>query len=257
MTHGCEDKVDAPIPAFLPRWATLFDVAVMLAHAKNLEDELSDLRERLLAMAGRVEDMIHRAGRALVERNETLAQETIELDGLVNVAEMEIDDFCQRVLAAYQPMGIALRKVTAALKMVTDLERLGDLAVNICERAIDLGRAEQIVVHPELPRMTRAVESMVQDAVDAFVTGDIATAWTVIERDDDVDALYRRIFADSLVRMRAEPRDVHQLIHVQSVAKWLERMADHATNLAETVIFILEGRDVRHARAGRPAAVRA
>jgi len=214
----------------------------------SFEDELLELREDLLEMAGRVEDMIHRSGRALVDRDEALASATIALDGAVNSAELAIDERCLKILARRQPVAADLRLIAVALKMVTDLERIADLAVNICERAIDLARAEPIVVHPDLPLMTQRVESMVQDAIDAFVRGETRKAWSVIERDDEVDDLYNQVFEDSLVRMREEPRDVHQLIHVQSVAKWLERMADHATNLAELVIFMIEGRDVRHPR---------
>lgn len=197
-------------------------------------------------MAGRVEDMIHRAGRALVERNADLAKETIGLDRAVNYAEVEIDDQCLSILARRQPVASDLRFVTLVMKMVTDLERIADLAVNICERAIDLSQADSIVVHADVPVMTERVESMVKDAIDAFVRRDPATAWGVIQRDDEVDDLYHRVFQDLLVRMRDEPRDVHQLIHVQSVAKWLERMGDHSTNLAELVIYMIEGRDVRH-----------
>lgn len=207
-------------------------------------------------MAGRVEDMIHRAGRALVERNVSLARETILLDRVVNGAEVEIDERCLEILARRQPLASDLRFVTLSMKMVIDLERIADLSVNICERAIDLSQAERIVVHPDLPQMTRLVESMVQEAIDAFVCGEPEKAWAVIRRDDDVDALYRRIFDDSLVRIREEPRDVHQLIHVQSVAKWLERMADHSTNLAELVIFMVEGRDIRHPKGRAEAASR-
>lgn len=229
-------------------------MATSLARPQSsLEEDLLSLRQHLLEMAGRVEDMIHRAGQALVHRDAELAEETIRLDRVVNGAEIDIDAACRSILATHRPQGVELRRVTGAMKMVTDLERLGDLAVNICERAIDLGLAEQIVVHGELPRMTRLVESMVQDAIDAFVVGETTRAWSVIQRDDEVDAVYRRVFADSLARMRSEPRDVHQLIHVQSVAKWLERMADHATNLAELVIFVLEGRDVRHSSLRKPA----
>jgi len=132
------------------------------------------------------------------------------------------------------------------MKMVTDLERIADLAVNICERAIDLSNGTPIVVHADIPRMTELVESMVKDAIDAFVTSSSAKAWDVIRRDDEVDELYHRVFEDLLESMRADPSVMHQMIHAQSVAKWLERMADHSTNLAELVIFMIDGRDVRH-----------
>ena len=130
--------------------------------------------------------------------------------------------------------------------MVTDLERIGDLAVNICERAIDLNRQPQLAPYRDIPRMAEIVQSMVHDAIDAFVEGDAQKAFDVIERDDEVDELYVRVFHDLLTRMRADPDAVERGIHVQSVAKFLERMADHSTNLAEQVIFMVNGKDVRH-----------
>ena len=218
-----------------------------LAHtARKYEEELLALREDLLEMVGRVEEMIRRAGRAFVERDAELARETIELDRAVNRAEVDIDEQCLKILALRQPLASDLRFVTLAMKMVTDLERIADLAVNICERAIDLSRASQIVVHAELPRMTEMVEGMVKDSIDAFVSSDSSKAWGVLERDDELDELYHQVFEDLLERMRTDTQDVHQLIHVQSVAKWLERMGDHSTNLAELVIFMIDGRDVRH-----------
>jgi len=197
-------------------------------------------------MAGRVEEMIHRAGRALVLRDVKLARETMALDRAVNRAEVDIDERCLDILSRYQLMASDLRFVTLAMKMVTDLERIADLAVNICERAIDLSRADRIVVHADIPLMTTLVQQQVAGAIDAFVNGDPSKAWEVLENDDEVDGLYHHVFEDTLERMRTDPEKVHQLIHVQSVAKWLERMGDHSTNLAELVIFMLEGRDVRH-----------
>lgn len=214
--------------------------------ARTYEQELASLRQSLLMMAGRVEEMISRAGRALVERDAELARETIELDHLVNRAEVDIDEMCLLILAKRQPLASDLRFVTLVMKMVTDLERIADLAVNICERAIDLSSGVPIVVHADIPRMTELVESMVKDAIDAFVSGSSAKAWDVIRRDDEVDELYHRVFEDLLESMRADPSVMHQMIHAQSVAKWLERMADHSTNLAELVIFMIDGRDVRH-----------
>src|SRR5690242_21910229 len=130
-------------------------------------------------MAGRVEDMISRAGRALVERDAELARKTIELDHVVNRAEVDIDEMCLLILAKRQPLASDLRFVMLVMKMVTDLERIADLAVNICERAIDLSAGTPIVVHADIPRMTEIVESMVKDAIDAFVTNSSAKAWDV------------------------------------------------------------------------------
>ena len=223
--------------------------------AEEFAEELASLREDLLLMAGRVEEMIHRSGRALVQRDVSFAKETIELDRDVNKAELDIDERCLAILARRQPMASELRFVTLALKMVTDLERIADLAVNICERAIDLSSAPPVVVHADIPRMTELVESMVKDAIDAFVQNDSDKARSVLLRDDEMDELYRHVFEDTLERMRIDSAQVHQLIHVQSVAKWLERMGDHSTNLAEMVIYMIDGRDVRHAttRTSSPA----
>jgi phosphate transport system protein len=222
-------------------------MAFSIAHtARRFEEELSELRDDLLLMAGRVEEMIHRCGQALVERDAKAAQETIELDRAVNRAEVEIDERCLVILARRQPLASDLRFVTLVMKMVTDLERIADLAVNICERAIDLSRADRIVVHGDIPRMTEVVEGMVKDAIDGFVHRDSKKAWDVLARDDEVDELYHRIFEDTLEQMRTDSGQVHQLIHVQSVAKWLERMGDHSTNLAELAIFMIDGRDIRH-----------
>jgi phosphate transport system protein len=214
--------------------------------ARQYEEELSEVRDKLLLMAGRVEEMIGRSGQALVNRDRDLARSTISLDSAVNQAEVDIDELCLLILAKRQPMASDLRFVTLAMKMVTDLERIADLAVNICERAIDLSQAEEVVVHDGIPKMGQLVVLMIKEAIDAFVNRDSSKARRVIERDDEVDELYHRVFEDLLDRMRDERAKVHQLIHEQSVAKWLERMGDHATNLAEEVIFMLEGRDVRH-----------
>lgn len=219
--------------------------------ARSYEQELAHLRQQLLLMAGRVEEMIARAGRAFSERDADLAAKTIELDGAVNLAEVEIDELCMRILARRQPMASDLRFVTLVMKMVTDLERIADLAVNICERAVDLSRLEPLVVHADIAKMGTLVESMIKDAIDALVGRSSEKAWDVIHRDDRVDAFYHSIFDDLLEAMRTEPARVHALIHVQSVAKWLERMADHATNLAELVIFMVDGRDVRHPKEKR------
>ncbi|MCA9707934.1 MAG: phosphate signaling complex protein PhoU, partial [Myxococcales bacterium] len=212
---------------------------------RAFEHELHTVRVSLLRMAGHVEHMIGQAGQALVARDGRLAREVIDEDQEVNRAEVEIDELCLRILAKRQPMASDLRFVTLAMKMVTDLERIADLAVNICERAVQLVDAK-VVVHAEIPDMCSAVEGMVRDAIDAFVNRDGAKARAVIRSDDVVDRYYHRIFEDLLRRMQTEPDKLHEWIHVQSVAKWLERMGDHAVNIAELVIFLVRGKDVRH-----------
>ncbi len=213
---------------------------------REYENQLRDLRERLLLMAGRVEEMIGRAVRALMEGDAPLARRTIESDHKVNRAEVETDELCLVILAKRQPMASDLRFITLALKMVTDLERIGDLAVNICERAIDLAGSPKVLPWTDIAHMADIVQSMVHDAIDAFVERDVYKAQSVIERDHQVDELYTRVFRDILAIMLKEASSIERGIHVQSVAKWLERMADHSTNLAEQVIFMVKGKDVRH-----------
>lgn len=214
--------------------------------AARLEEGLGEVRTALLRMAGRVESMISQACRALVEREVEVASAVIAEDQEVNALELDIDELCLHILARHRLIAADLRFVTLAMKMVTDLERIADLAVNIAERAQDLAQVEGVVVHPDLPEMASHTRTMVGDAIDAFVDRDAQKARGVIDADDTVDDLYHRIFEDLLRRMHTEPQSLHSWIHVQSVAKWLERMADHSTNLAELVIFMVEGRDIRH-----------
>lgn len=213
---------------------------------RSYEEELNELRRHVLLMAGRTEVMLADAMRALVERDPELAKRTIEADNLVNRAELEADELCLEILARRQPMASDLRFITLALKMVTDLERLADLSVNICERAIDLSAEPQLKPYEDIPRMAGIVQSMIHDAIEAFVSADAAKARAVIARDDEVDDLYTRVFRDVLEWMLRDTGAVERGIHVQSVAKYLERMADHGTNLAEQVIFMVKGKDVRH-----------
>jgi phosphate transport system protein len=214
---------------------------------REYESQLQELRERLVRMTSLVEVMISEAIQALVQRDANRARRCIDTDHRVNRDEMEIDQLCLVILARRQPMASDLRFITLAHKMVTDLERIGDLAVNVCERAIDLAGLAELKPYQDIPRMAALAESMIRDAMGAFVHGDAELAREVIGRDDEVDGLYDQVFADLLEIMRREDAALEAGIHVQSVAKYLERMADHATNLAEQVIFMLQGRDVRHA----------
>ena len=216
---------------------------------REYEGELNRLRERLLLMAGRVEEMISRAMKALEQRDAVLARRTIVTDGRVNRDEIEIDELCLVVLARRQPMASDLRFITLALKMVVDLERIADLAVNICERVIDLSERPPLSPYPDIPKMAQLVRGMLRDAVDAFVERDDARAQSVIDRDDLVDQLYHHTFRELLQAMvESQGRSgVERGVQLQSVAKYLERMADHITNLAEQVVFMVRGQDIRHA----------
>ncbi|MCC7542283.1 MAG: phosphate signaling complex protein PhoU [Deltaproteobacteria bacterium] len=213
---------------------------------RTYEAELQQLRERILLMAGTVEEMIARSVRALVDGDAELARRTIEIDGKVNLLERETDELCLLILAKRQPLGSDLRFITLALKMVTDLERIGDLAVNICERAIDLSQGPRFDSFADITRMAEIAQQMVTHAIDAFVRGDADRAQQVLDRDDELDELYHHVFRQILAQMLADPSLVERGIHVQSVAKVLERIGDHGTNLAEAVVFMVNGTDIRH-----------
>jgi phosphate transport system protein len=213
---------------------------------REYERELVEIRERLLLMAGRVEEMIHAAVDALLARDVALARETVQADRKVNRDEVEIDKLCLVILARRQPMASDLRFITLALKMVIDLERIGDLAVNICERVVDLEGEPYVTECPDLGRMSELVRSMIHDAVEAFVDREPDKAAAVIERDDEVDDLYQTVFRMVLDEMIGDARNVSAGVHLQSVAKWLERMGDHCTNLAEQIVFMTKGKDIRH-----------
>ena len=209
--------------------------------------ELTEIRKRLLLMVGRVEEMIANALRALIERDVSLAQKTVRFDRQVNRSEIEIDEMCLALLARTRPAPAELRFITLALKMVIDLERIGDLAVNICERAMDLAVKPLLRPYTEISQMADLVRGMLRDAVDAFVDHDADKAQSVIDRDDLVDRLYIHTFREILALMQRSSQGVERGIHTQAVAKLLERMADHTTNLAEQVIFMVKGQDIRHA----------
>jgi phosphate transport system protein len=214
---------------------------------RNYEAQLDELRQRLMRMAAIVEAMIESSMRALLQGNVDLAKETIRRDRSVNRLELEADELCTEILARWQPVASDLRFVTIALKMVTDLERIGDLAVNICERVQDMAGHEQPWDFRDIDRMAHVVREMIHDAIEAFVASDADLAQKVIDRDEEVDELYHTLFRALVATMKEDPGTlVRDGIHVLSIAKWVERMADHSTNLAEQVVFMVKGKDVRH-----------
>jgi len=213
---------------------------------QEYQANLTQMRANILQMAGLVEEMISGAVRSLVERDPNKAADVIAMDARVNALELDIDGLGVLILARWQPMASDLRFVTLAFKMVTDLERIGDLAVNISERAGDLSQAKESWRMEEISAMAEIARGMTHNAIDAFLDGDVERARNVIDRDDDVDRLYEEAFGSILEIMIADPDRVHIGVHALSVAKWIERIADHATNLAEQVIFMIEGKDIRH-----------
>jgi phosphate transport system protein len=213
---------------------------------KAYEAELTTLREQLLEMGGLVEAAIAGSVRAVVERDATLADQVKQKDRVVNRMEVAIDQSCRRILALRQPAASDLRFITTALKIVTDLERMGDLAVNISERAADLAQAPALRPLHDLVRLAGLSEAQLKRALDAFVTGDAEEAEEVLKGDDHLDALYLKVFNELLGLMMEDPRSIRRATSLMFVAKHLERFGDHATNLAEMVIFMVRGTDVRH-----------
>jgi len=213
---------------------------------RHFHDELAALKQTLLAMGGLVEDQIQLVMRALVERDDAQAREVIARDKEVNTYENEIDEKCVELLALHQPAAGDLRFITTALKIVTDLERIGDQAVNIAQRTLELNQEPQLKPYIDLPRMAERAQAMVKGSLDAFVAGDTALARRVRDEDSEVDALNHQIFRELLTFMTADPTTIPRAIRLILIARFLERVADHATNVAEMVVYMVESRMLRH-----------
>jgi phosphate transport system protein len=213
---------------------------------RHFHEELEALKQTLLAMGGLVEDQIRLSVRALVERDEALARRVIERDRQVNAYDVEVDEKCVELLALHQPAAGDLRFITTAMKIVTDLERIGDQAVNIAQRVIELSREPQLKPYIDLPRMAEKAERMVKESLDAFVARDTGLARQVCGEDDAVDALKEQIFRELLTFMMEDPKTIPRAIRLILVSRFLERVADHATNIAEMVIYMVESKMVRH-----------
>ena len=213
---------------------------------RHFHEELESLKQTLLAMGGLVEDQIRRAMQALLERDDVIAQDVIDRDRQVNTYDVEVDEQCVNLLALHQPAASDLRFITTAMKIVTDLERIGDQAVNIAQRALELNREPQLKPYIDLPRMADRAQRMVKESLDAFVARDTALARQVCGEDAEVDALKEQIFRELLTFMMEDPRTVSRAIRVILISRFMERVADHATNIAEMVIYLVEGKMVRH-----------
>jgi len=210
------------------------------------DDELKALRERVLKLGCMVENAIRDSVKALVERDSELAKEVIRRDHLINAQDVGIDEECVRLIALRQPMARDLRLITTAMKITTDLERMGDMAVNIAERAIELNEEPQLKPFVNIPKMAEITQSMVRDSLDAFVTGCSRLPYEVIKRDDEVDDLTVRNFEELLSFMLQDPKIIPLAIKRTYIAKYLERIADHATNIAEMIIYMCKGKMIRH-----------
>ncbi len=208
--------------------------------------ELEYLRELLLRMASMVQRSIKDSVNSLVERDSELAQRVIAGDHEINALDVQVDEECIKLLARYQPMAGDLRVITTAMKVTTDLERIGDNAVNIAERALELNREPLLKPYIDVPHMSQIAQGMVRDTIDAFVRYDKKLAMDVIVRDDEVDDLTEAVFEELVAIMRRDPETINRAIQITYVAKYLERIADHATNIAEMIIYMIEGKMVRH-----------
>ena len=208
--------------------------------------ELRQVRENLLRMAGLVEQMIADSTRSLTDRDDELARHTIELDFKVNRLEVDTDELCLLILAKRQPVATDLRFITLAMKMVTDLERIGDLGVNVSERVLALEGTPVVAVSDRVTRMSEIAQKMVHDSIDSFISRDVPKAEAVFEIDEEVDELYRQVCHELQQDMYENPEYVERGIHLQAVAKFLERIGDHAQNLAELAVFLVKGKDIRH-----------
>jgi len=214
--------------------------------SKQYEKELKALREKILAMGNRLVDMIDQTMHALVERDSALAKEMIEFDHEINRLEVEIDEMSLNIIALRQPAAGDLRFITLALKVTTDLERMADLCVNIAERTLELNEEPQLKPYLDLPKMAEVTMGMIRDSLEAFLRRDDQLATQVTIRDDEVDQLNEQVFRELLTFMLEDPKTITRSTRLIFISKYLERMADHATNIAEMVIFMVKGKDIRH-----------
>ena len=218
---------------------------------RHFEIELSELKERLLWMGSLAERAVHQAIHSVLDAQETLAQTVLREEPAINELQIEIDDRVVQLLALHQLMAADLRFVLAVARINNDLERIGDQAVNMAQAALHILRHPRVKPYVDLPRMSEMAEGMVRDSLNAVVRGDIEIARAVLVRDDQVDNLRDQIFRELLSYMMGDSSVIFQAFELILVAKNLERVADHATNIAEDVIYMVEGHDVRHAAGDR------
>jgi len=210
------------------------------------DEELKFLKERLLRMAAYVEDALSLAIEALKDQKEEPAREVLKNEENINLLDVEVDEICMRLLALRQPMAGDLRFITSAMKISSDLERMGDLAVNVAEQALELAKLPLLKPLIDIPRMARLAQAMVRDSINAFINRDEDLARDVCVRDDEVDALDDQIFRELLTFMMEDPHTVQRAVSLILVSRNLERLADHATNIGEDVIYMVKGKTIKH-----------
>lgn len=215
-------------------------------HIRHFQDELEHLKARLLEMGGLAEDRLRLAVRALTERDLSLVDRVLTGDAAINQLHIEVDDRCFKLLALHQPMAVDLRSIVAAVKINTDLERVGDLAVNIGEAAARYLEHPPVKELIDIPRMADIAQGMLRDALDAYVRRDLALAQQVLDRDDELDLLKTEVFRELLTHMLRIQATIEPSLDLILISRHLERVGDHATNVAEDVIFMVSAKDVRH-----------
>ena len=215
-------------------------------HGRHFQEELEQLKTRLLEMGGLAEEQVRVAVKALVDRDRDLIEHVLTGDEPINKLHIEIDGRCFTLLALHQPMAVDLRAIVSAVKINTDLERVGDLAINISEAARRYAQHPAVKKLIDIPRMASIAQSMLRDALDAFVRRDMVLAQHVLDEDDKLDSLKTQVFRELLTYMLQDPATIEAALDLILISRHLERIGDHATNIAEDVIFMVSARDVRH-----------
>ncbi len=213
---------------------------------RYFDESLKQLREKLLKMSGLVEESIGTSIKALMERNSELAYKVIKSDDAVNMLEVEIDNLCMKLLALYQPTAGDLRFITSTMKITNDLERIGDLGVNIAQRTLDLIKVPPLKLKLDIPKMAAVAQAMLKDSLNAFVNRDSKLAYEVCKRDDEVDDLNHSVFMALLQSRPEDQAPVERVVDLILAAKNIERLADHSTNICEDVIYMVDGKVIKH-----------
>ncbi len=213
---------------------------------RKFDEELTNLKEKLMKMATLAEESIALAVRSLKERNQDHAQKVFRIEESLNMLDIEIDNLGMQLFALRQPMAVDLRLITASMRIAVELERIGDLAVNIAERSLELLKQSPLKPLIDIPRMAEIAQQMVKDAIDAFITGNDELARSVCQRDDEVDDLNDQIFRELLTYMMQDPKTIEKAVELILVGRHLERIADHATNIGEDVIYFVKGKTIKH-----------
>lgn len=218
----------------------------------KFDEDLARLKDKLLLMGGIIESMLSETHEALIKNDAELAAKIIGRDKQLDQLEKKVDELAIEILALRQPAASDLRFVAAAMKICTDLERMGDILVNVCERVGDLAKQPPLKPYQDLPRMMKLAGDMITKALDAFVNQSPEISTVVLESDDEVDDLTREVHKELLQLMKTNPEAIERALSLISISKYIERLADHATNIAEQVVYTVKGLDIRHSGKPKP-----